>query len=579
MTGIWKGLFTIVSLLSAVLIHGQQPHYVLNSDASGSSMIYKAWDFISLKPGFHYNSPQGSGNSFLASIQAGPPTLPTSNTYMTEEGVITSDPVLGGVVGTIPGHVDVSDLGAATYTIPIEVPTGMRGMTPSVSFTYNSNGGDGTMGIGWSLSGLSKIYRSGSTLFKNVKPEPLSTWINDSIFYLDGMKLIPKNKIHPPVKYGQTNIDGGLSQIEIWYEVSRWENFETEYESNTMISTFGYIPFVSISGIYFSASCATPRTFIVKSKDGSISAYKAAKDSLYITSGDNINIEWLLSYKSDPQGNFIRYNYQTIGKQTVIKSIEYTGNNFKEPFDSIVFIYDKKETIDRYYVSDAALENRLLLKSVKAFSNNNVIRQYDIDYSKVGAKYYLQSVSLKGLDNTHFRKSIFSWGTNYDDLSTQTLSIPDVNSSYPVPNNSRSWYAADINGDGLDDVVNIYPTQVLENGVLLDKDRVQVFKSTQTSGNIALTSEAFYDLGGVTGDFSGAPDSKVLFGDINGDGKVEMLFPNVNVSTLTLTVTAMGIGSFTRTLSFADPRPLFGIGDFNKDGKDDFIYLESVVSG
>ena len=41
-------------------------------------------------------------------------------------------------VGSLPGTADVSSLGAANYTIPIEVVPGTQGIQPSLSITYNS---------------------------------------------------------------------------------------------------------------------------------------------------------------------------------------------------------------------------------------------------------------------------------------------------------------------------------------------------------------------------------------------------------------------------------------------------------
>ncbi|MFP5344073.1 MAG: SpvB/TcaC N-terminal domain-containing protein [Gammaproteobacteria bacterium] len=62
-------------------------------------------------------------------------------------------------VGATPGSFNVDDQGAANYTIPIQAPPGTAGMQPNLSLQYNSQSGNGLLGMGWSLGGFSVIHR------------------------------------------------------------------------------------------------------------------------------------------------------------------------------------------------------------------------------------------------------------------------------------------------------------------------------------------------------------------------------------------------------------------------------------
>src|SRR5690606_19820306 len=92
-------------------------------------------------------------------------------------------------VGFTPGAHGVSASGAATYTVPIQMPSGTNGMEPSLSITYNSQGGNGLLGMGWNLAGLSQITRVPRN--KHMDCESYRIVLNYSDrFGLDGQRLI-----------------------------------------------------------------------------------------------------------------------------------------------------------------------------------------------------------------------------------------------------------------------------------------------------------------------------------------------------------------------------------------------------
>src|SRR5207302_1394150 len=67
-------------------------------------------------------------------------------------------------IGNTAGSWGVTAGGAATYSVPLELPPGRRGMQPGLSLVYNSRDKDGDLGVGWSLAGFSAITHCGSNL-------------------------------------------------------------------------------------------------------------------------------------------------------------------------------------------------------------------------------------------------------------------------------------------------------------------------------------------------------------------------------------------------------------------------------
>lgn len=97
----------------------------------------------------------------------------------------TTPVVSAGKVGTLPGGGSVGPAGDYHYTLPLEVPPGRAGMTPSLSLSYSSTSGNGMMGVGWTVSGaISVITECNKSIAVDGLSEP------DSAMCLDGERLL-----------------------------------------------------------------------------------------------------------------------------------------------------------------------------------------------------------------------------------------------------------------------------------------------------------------------------------------------------------------------------------------------------
>ena len=75
-----------------------------------------------------------------------------------------------------PSTFSVTPQGAASYEVPIRVAPGVAGVEPKLSFSYNSQGTNGIMGLGWSLTGLSAIMRCPQTIAQDGTRRIGSAW-------------------------------------------------------------------------------------------------------------------------------------------------------------------------------------------------------------------------------------------------------------------------------------------------------------------------------------------------------------------------------------------------------------------
>src|SRR3954463_11195667 len=93
------------------------------------------------------------------------------------------------VAGSTPGSFRVTESGAAEYRIPIQVPPGIAGVEPKLALVYNSQAGNGPLGVGWTLEGLSSITRCPRTAAQDGVRGAIN-YNADDRFCLDGQRLM-----------------------------------------------------------------------------------------------------------------------------------------------------------------------------------------------------------------------------------------------------------------------------------------------------------------------------------------------------------------------------------------------------
>src|ERR1043166_4228263 len=244
------------------------------------------------------------------------------------------------IPGMSLGSFKVNNNGGANYTISIVVPPGTNGIAPKLALQYNSQGSNGLLGVGWSLSGLSTIERCPRTVaqdgFKGgVHYDTSDRWC------LDGQRL---RVINTPTK---ADGDDGA-------------------EYRTEIETF--------VKVFSNGSTGTPRSgpasFTVKNKDGLLMEFGTTANSQILAQGkDHIRV-WALNKVTDVNGNFWTVTYFTDSNTGEYRPtrIDYTGNGALTTYRYITFDYEPRTDAAPQFMGGSMIKTTVRLKSVKTYA-------------------------------------------------------------------------------------------------------------------------------------------------------------------------------------------------------------------
>ena len=183
-----------------------------------------------------------------------------------------------GLVGTIGGEFQVSPSGAAQYDVTFDLPEGAGGFSPEIGIAYDSRRGDGVLGHGFYLKGLSMITRTGSDLYHDGSVSGVSMTDADH-FALDGMRLLYKgDNLYVP-------------------ELNNLWRIKTDKSGN-------------------------PNYFTIENGEGSTMYYGSTMDGRISGSGEGSYLSWLLNKVEDANRNYYTIEYKYAFGEFYVDKIE-----------------------------------------------------------------------------------------------------------------------------------------------------------------------------------------------------------------------------------------------------------------
>jgi YD repeat-containing protein len=428
-------------------------------------------------------------------------------------------------VGTAPGQFSVSPTGAATYQIPIDVPPGVNGLKPSLALLYNSQAGNGLLGQGWSLSGLSVISHCPQTLDQDgvaLLPQDSDQTSNPDRLCLDGQRLVLISGT-----YGQLN-----------------STYRTEIDSFRVVK------------INQGTSSSGPASFTVVDRAGLTSTY-----STLVAGGNGgtgaVPLLWLITSVQDRYGNFINFTYNltasnsilNIGSWDSIAKIVY-GSATGGRVGKIIFSYNtsRPDTVNQYFAHSLVTVNPATLTGITVQDgNNNPLKTYTLSY-----QYPSSTPGLLANPPTELTSVQECAGTACYPATTFNYggSAAGFGDGPPQINNTAmpGYMVADFDGDGLPDF--IYE----DNGVAYVVFGNNIGTPVQVSATMGDVHQ-----GGIS--LTGA-----VVVDLKGDGKQELMVPNFPSPGLTPNVPTWYVLAWngqmgpSSTLS-AQPAPTTNNGD------------------
>ena len=472
-------------------------------------------------------------------------------------------------VGQIPYNESVTAFGGRVYDIPIMI-TPLAGFAPQVSLQYNSQSGNGLAGYGWSIAGLSSITLTDKTLYYNGKVAPASINDSDAAYSMDGIPLVQNDEPSLATEYPLATAKGHIivqkhrtgdfvshftalypdgskatfgmpsdTIVRIVYPITSWEDKlgnKVTYNYNRNLSTEDRIQSIRFRRAGDSTDTGELKFSYARRTD----RHTRYRDGLSLYQGCILK-----SITSESRGRKLctyQLTHQFRGGVNLLTSV-WCENASGEQLHPLSFAYGSADSSGESAIKDFVKCDNLFLSTY--FSSSSDVK-FIYNRGKFMADSYndgvmiLPKFSNYGIVAT--KRVLFNeyhqYGSMYASdqvvLVAPRLSyLSEVDNSITAGPGFQCIEAADIDGDGVDEIV-----KVNFNGTSLSSTTttllITVYGCDATTGAVA--REKLFNVmvnGIVENKYFVSPMCRSYhFGDFNGDGRAQLLTISYNEDPL-----------------------------------------------
>ena len=479
--------------------------------------------------------------------------------------------------GSLPGSLDVGAGGDASYSIALAVPPGTAGLQPNLSLNYSSAGGNGVVGLGWNLSGLSSIHRCGKTIAQDGVNGRINFDHGDRLC-IDGERLVLTGSA--PLSDDSYWADGAVYRTEI-------DGFMRVTAQGTGVA----------------------RTFKVEHKDGKIMTYGDASPAVnarvlgYVKLVNGVRADaatpraeaqsWAVDKIVDRSGNYVNFYYVQSSStgEHVIDTIRYGGNGLK-PHAQVKFLYENRTDAWTRYIDGTRHDLRQRLAHIATYvgddmsgtaSSSALVRDVALTYetSPTSGRSLLKQVQASATNPVtgaleQLPATVFDWGKP-DGAKTAGFVSRGIWAGAPVlTTHANSGYRSANHPDyfAFQDMENHGLTDVLERRVASPadpaySDNPAIAANPLWPGTLQAQYRYFHNNGNGFDTYQYQLDTKEKFavlqlGDFDGDGAPDLLVatesngPKICLSPLRNGVSGAPGSLITFTCAAASDRPALG---------------------